>query len=242
MPTRSASDRGQTAIVTAHLWRLSRRDIPWALRAVARDRRRVRALPGARFVKLLGTSHGFTPFDADLQRWLLISAWPDALQGSAFEDSVIADGWHDRAVESWRAVLRPLSSRGRWAGREPFGTPTRHQAWAGPVAALTRARLSPRRAVGFWRSVPAVVAALDARPGLLASFGFGEAPLGYQGTFSVWSEQAALQDFAYRTPHKDAIARSARSRWFAEELFARFAVLDSYGTIDGCDPLNGRHL
>ena len=75
MPTRSASDRGQTAIVTAHLWRLSRRDIPWALRAVARDRRRIRALPGARFVKLLGTSHGFTPFDADLRRWLLISAW-----------------------------------------------------------------------------------------------------------------------------------------------------------------------
>ena len=110
----------------------------------------------------------------------------------------MADGWYDRAVESWRAVLRPLSSRGRWAGREPFGAPTRQQAWAGPVAAITRARLSPRRALGFWRSVRPVSRRWTARPGLLASFGFGEAPLGYQGTFSVWSEQAALQQFAYR--------------------------------------------
>ena len=233
------TDAGQNALVTAHVWRLPARHVPWALMAAARDRRRIRALPGARFVKLLGTSRGFRPRDADLRRWLMVSVWPGALEASSFEDSAVADAWYERAVESWRAVLRPLASRGRWAGSEPFGTPTRQEAWAGPVAALTRARLSPRRSLGFWRSVPAVSAALAGRPGLLASFGFGEAPLGYQGTFSVWSDEAALRSFAYGQPHRDVIARTSTARWFAEELFARFAVLDAYGTIDGCDPLTG---
>ena len=98
------------------------------------------------------------------------------------------------------------------------------------MLALTRARLRPRRAVTFWRAVPPVAAALRHAPGLLARFGVGEAPLGWQGTISVWRNTADLVDFAYRHPeHHAAIMRTAAERWYAEELFARFEVRDVLG-------------
>jgi hypothetical protein len=68
--------------------------------------------------------------------------------------------------------------------------------------------------------------------------GIGEAPLGLQGTFSVWDSTAALNAFAYDRPeHAAVVARTAQEGWYAEELFARLAVLSSRGTVDGADPL-----
>jgi hypothetical protein len=63
------------------------------------------------------------------------------------------------------------------------------------------------------------------------AFGVGEAPIGLQGTFSIWDSAATLREFAHRrSPHSAAIRQTAQAQWYAEELFARFAVLD----IDGC--------
>jgi hypothetical protein len=98
------------------------------------------------------------------------------------------------------------------------------------LLALTRARLRPHRAVAFWRAVPPVVAALRQAPGLLARFGIGEAPIGWQGTVSVWRDTTCLTEFAYRHPeHRAAITRTPREGWYAEELFARFEVCGLVG-------------
>ena len=71
---------------------------------------------------------------------------------------------------------------------------------------------------------------LDAAPGVLFRMGIGEAPVGLQGTFSVWRDSSALRDFAYREPaHAAVIERTTRTGWYAEDLFARFAVLDVTG-------------
>jgi hypothetical protein len=155
-----------------------------------------------------------------------------------------------------RRRLRLIHSRGRWAGVEPFGAPTTAQTATtttqtaptapetaptttqtaatapqsdGPILALTRARLKAGKAVTFWRAVPPVANALnDDRP--LAAFGIGEAPIGWQGTVSVWRNAADLAAFAYRHPeHRAAIIRTSTEGWYAEELFARFAVLDVAG-------------
>jgi hypothetical protein len=86
--------------------------------------------------------------------------------------------------------------------------------------------------------VPPVSADLHAAPGLRLALGIGEAPLGLQGTFSVWDSLSALNAFAYRrAPHAAVIERTQREGWYAEELFARFAVLSTAGTLDGADPL-----
>ena len=98
------------------------------------------------------------------------------------------------------------------------------------MLALTRARLRARRAATFWRAIPPVAAALRDAPGLLARFGVGEAPLGWQGTVSVWRDPTDLVAFAYRHPeHRAAIMRTPTEGWYAEELFARFEVRDVVG-------------
>lgn len=225
-------------LVTLHLWRVTGRAVPRALLRMGRDRQRVRRTPGVTFAKLLGTGDGrtFTVRDADPLRWGLLACWSEAGAAEAFEHSPVITGWQRDAAESLRLDLRPLASRGRWSGRTPFGEPVPVRA-DGPVAALTRARLRPRSALGFWRAVPAVSADLRDREGLRAAIGIGEAPVGLQGTFSVWDSAAALHAFARAEAHADVVARTEPERWYAEELFARFALTGGRGTLDGQDLL-----
>lgn len=225
--------------VTVHLWTVPRRQAVRAMTHLGLDRGAVRRTPGLTFGKLVGTGTGttFTPGDVDLGRWGLVAAWRTPADADAFlAHSPVVRRWRDLADESWHAHLHPLSSRGRWSGVEPFGqpAPSRHD---GPVAAITRARIRTGRALTFWRAVPPVSAELHSAPGLRFAIGIGEAPIGLQGTLSLWDSSAALRDFAYSQPaHTDAIARTATVGWYAEELFARFAVLSSGGTVNGRDP------
>lgn len=225
-----------SGVVTVHVWQVGAHRLPSTLRDVALDRRRVRALGGVRFAKLLGTSRSFALRDADPTRWALIVSWTSREAARGFDHSPAPRRWQARSDESWHAVLRPLASRGTWSRHRPFDV--QPGAWDGPVAAVTRARIAPRRAVAFWRAVPPVAADLAYRPGLCAAFGLGEAPLGVQGTFSLWRDAAALHAYAYRgEAHRAAIRQTAARRWYAEELFARFAVLSAAGSLDGRDPL-----
>ncbi len=229
-------------LTTLHLFRIPPRGVPRALARMALDRRRLRSTPGLAFWKLLGTGDGrtFDLRDADLRTWGLLAVWAADAAADRFERcSPVAAGWAGLAQERWRVTLRPVSAHGSWSGRQPFGSLAPAGA-PGPVAAITRARLRLRRAPGFWRAVPPVTADLARHPGLLLSVGIGEAPVGLQGTFSLWSDSAALRRFAYRgEAHRSVIRRTTTEGWYAEELFARFAVLGSSGTIFGGDPLAG---
>jgi hypothetical protein len=106
---------------------------------------------------------------------------------------------------------------------------------SGRIAALTRARLRAGAATSFWRAVPPVSADLSGRDGLLAAVGIGEAPVGLQGTFSLWEDGAAVNDFARSPAHAAVVARTEPERWYAEELFARFAVVGGRGRLQGVD-------
>lgn len=222
-------------MVTLHVWQVPPRTLPVALARMAVDPHRVRRLSGLRFAKLLGTGTGttFGVRDADPTRWALLASWDDAGAADSFDDSTVVRGWDAQAVERLRVRLRPLASRGAWSRRQPFGDP-QAQPHAGSVAALTRARIAPRKLATFWRAVPPVAADLHGQTGLRLAFGVGEAPVGWQGTFSVWESVAAMSDFAHRRAvHADAIRRTAEERWYAEELFARFAVLGVDGSYRG---------
>lgn len=225
-------------LVTVHVWTVPTGRIGWAASRMATDRRRVRRAPGATFAKLLGTGHGetFGIRDANPRRWALLMSWASADAATQWETSRTASRWRTVAEETWRVELAPLSSRGHWSKHTPFGEPTPRE-HVGPVVALTRARLKPRTAATFWKSVPPVAAAVHASAGLRFAMGVGEAPVGLQGTFSLWDSAAALKDFAYKdADHLDAIARTTSVGWYSEELFARLAVLASSGSVDGRDP------
>jgi hypothetical protein len=216
-------------LVTLHVWRVPPHRLGAAWLRMATEPRRVRALPGVRFAKLGGTGAGrtFGPGDADLTRYTALVVW----NGDGRPDDVNR-AWQGIAVQSARVDLTPVASRGSWSGVAPFGTPEPRRT-TGPVLALTRARLRPSRMLTFWRAVPPVAREVADAPGLLARMGFGEAPIGWQGTVSLWRSAADLTAFAYRHPvHRAVIARTPTDRWYAEELFARFAVLGISGDRD----------
>jgi len=230
--------QGVPALVTLHLWGVRTRQIPLALLNMGQHRRALRRAGGPAFAKLLGTGDGrtFTVRDADPHHWGLLATWRDPADAAAFELGPVARSWGRIASERLRVDLRPLSSRGEWAHRRPFGNPDA-SAYVGPVAALTRARIAPRQLLRFWRSVPPVSADLHRSPGLRLALGVGEAPVGLQGTFSLWESGSALTEFAHRRPaHLEAVRRTAELGWYTEELFARFAVLDIDGTFEGRSP------
>lgn len=210
--------------------------IPQAVLRMGLDRRHLARTPGLRFWKLMGTGDGrtFDARDADPLTWSLLAVWDDATALADFERrSPVAAAWRSLSEESWRADLRPLAASGRWSGCEPFEVQggARHD---GPVAAITRARLARGRMRRFWSAVPPVTADLHTHAGLRLAVGIGEAPVGLQGTFSVWDSPAALFGFAYRSPaHRRVIDETARQQWYTEELFARFAVVQTTGTVRG---------
>jgi hypothetical protein len=205
---------------------------------MALDRPHLRRVPGLRFAKLLGTGDGrtFTLRDADPHHWGLLAAWDDAEAAAAFAAGRTERAWARLATERLDVRMEPVASRGRWSGREPFGTPTPRRT-TGPVASITRARLRLRRARGFWAAVPPVSADLHEVPGLRLALGIGEAPIGLQGTFSLWDDADSLVDFAHRRAiHREVVERTATEGWYVEELFARFRVLSVEGTFAGRTP------
>jgi hypothetical protein len=228
-------------LVTFHLWGVARRHVPWAASRMMRHRSPLRRVPGLRFARLLGTGHGrtFTPGDADPRHWALLASWETPETAAAFEAGPVVAAWDAHSVERWRLGLRALSSSGLWSGRSPFGPQRKDIDVRGyPYAVLTRARLAPTKAVAFWRSVPPVAATAATARGLRFARGIGEAPVGLQATFSVWDDAAAASAFAFDSPaHRAVVDRTASARWYAEQLFARFAVIEASGRVDGRDPL-----
>ncbi len=230
-------------LVTLHVWGVPAGKVPSALAAMAFERRAVSRSADLTFYKLLGTgaAHTFTVRDADPRHWALLACWSDPRAVEAFERSPVARGWDARAAageggERLRVLMRPLASKGRWSGRAPFGDP-HPQPYDGPVAAVTRARLRASRTITFWRAVPPVSTRLAASPGLRLALGIGEAPLGLQGTFSLWDSPGALRAFAYESPeHLEAVRRTKSVGWYSEELFARLAVLEAHGSLGGIRP------
>jgi hypothetical protein len=226
-------------VVTLHLWGVPLRQVPGAMTRMATHRALISRGPGRPgFAKMLGTGDGrtFTVRDADPRHWGVLATWDGPAAADAFERGPVARSWARVAEERLRVTLRPLASRGAWSGRRPFGEPVPSR-YDGPVAALTRARITARRMVTFWRSVPPVSADLHRSAGLRLAVGIGEAPVGLQGTFSLWDSAESLTDFAHRrAPHQLAVRRTAELGWYAEELFARFAVLDVEGTFAGRAP------
>ena len=231
------------ATVTAHVWRIAPRHIPAALASAGLDPPRLRRLPGVRFVKLLGTSRDFSVRQTDPTRWMLIMSWSGPRPLGGVPPRALPLTLRRYATECWSAALVPLSSRGQWSRRDPFVVAAQAGAVqsappTGPVIALTRARLRAPELIRFWRGVPPVALAAASSAGLRAGFGVGEAPLGVQGTFSVWDDAEALRNFAYRgVAHRRVVAQTRSRQWYAEELFARFEVAASSGTIDGADPV-----
>ena len=141
--------------------------------------------------------------------------------------------WSKKSQSQFSAQLSPISVNGAWSKKSPFDQiPKVTNDWSGKVVAITRARIKWRKNVIFWSSVPPVTTSLRSSPGLISAIGIGEAPIGLQGTFSIWESGEAIKNFAYSgAAHKEAIKATHRHAWYAEEMFARFALIESRGSL-----------
>jgi len=218
-----------TDVTVIYFWKIKSSKVGFALLRMALDRGALRGIKGVRFAKMLGTGKGetFTPRDADANRWGALIVLDDA-NLEMLDNSKMINRWRANSISEVRYLLDPISSHGLWAKVNPFAYATSQT--DGEVIAITRARIKWFQNFRFWRAVPPVTQSLHSSPGLINTIGIGEAPIGLQGTFSHWRTGADLRNFAYKgAAHQDAIAATERHQWYAEELFARFAVRDIRG-------------
>ena len=218
-------------ITVVYFWRIKMVFLPIAIVFMAINKIQLKRLPGISFVKMLGTGKGesFTPKDADPTRWgILVTVSENQI--SNLDKSFVIRSWQKICKKEYRVILKPISSHGFWSRKQPFSV--ENFDWSAKIAAVTRARIVWRKNLIFWRAVPPVTESLHQSPGLLNAIGIGEAPIGLQGTFSVWKDAASLRDFAYKgRAHSEAIKATSAQQWYSEELFARFAVIEERGLL-----------
>jgi len=215
----------------------------WVLGQMGAARLSFMRMPEVGFYKLCGTGpgHGFTP-KPNTAVWAILATWPDAETAQArITSAPVYRRWRNHAAENWTILLEPTSSRGQWSGQQPF-TPT-DSANTGPVVALTRASMRLSTFLRFWRRVPDISAVIGSDPNVIFKIGIGEVPLLHQVTFSIWPDTATMANFARGNgPHGRAIQAVRAENWFSEELYARFRILDDWGTWGGRRPLDPKDI
>lgn len=149
------------------------------------------------------------------------------------------NGWFSFfKCETYHLLLEPLESHGSWDGQKPFGDKLQHSSYDGPIAVLTRATIRLNKLKYFWENVAPVAALMGKAKGFQFSVGVGEIPWVKQATFSVWESKEDMKAFAYgMREHAEVIKKTRKQNWYSEEMFTRFRILKTSGSIRGVDPL-----
>lgn len=207
----------------------------WAFTQMGLGPGQLRSVPGMQFSRLLGSGagNGFS-IRPNLGVYAFMVVWDDRSRAEAF---FAGHPWWQRVrshrQEEWTAWLSTTMVHGQWDGQTPFQVRSSYDP-AGPVAVLTRATIRKRFLPQFWRYVPRVSESVEEHRQRLLSIGVGEYPLFMQATFSLWESGKAMQEYAYRSKYHSEVVRKTRELgWYSEELFARFALLDSTGSWSG---------
>ena len=223
-------------ITAIYLWRIPAKRAPQAIWHMASARFALRRNTSIAFYKLIGTGTGetFTPRDADPTLWGLILTLDESAL-PAFDNSSVVKNWRGFALSEVRYLATAISAHGNWSGAQPFIADTElAKSWEGKVLAITRARIRWHKNLRFWRAVPPVIESLHGFSGVERAIGIGEAPIGLQGTLSIWESSAAVREFAYRgAAHQEAIRLTESLNWYSEELFARFALREVRDSTTG---------
>jgi len=212
----------------------------WAMSRMAIVPRRLKNENRISFFKMLGTGGGYGySIKPDFSTYALLTVWDSREAAEEFEsDAPVMRRFRQHAKEIYSIFMRPIQSRGKWSGINPF-IPVQPTEDKFIVAVLTRATLKAKYYVPFWRRVGKVSRSHAASSGTMFTKGIGERPWTTQATFSVWESLGDMQKFAYgaNKPHMEAIQNVRKKNGFKEELFAWFIPLFSRGTWKGEQPV-----
>ena len=229
-------------LTTLTLFTLRPNQKRWGLAQMGTSPPQLQRVAGLQFFKLAGSgaANGFGLWP-NLHRYGLLAVWDSAETAATFfAEHPLWQEYRERSAEIWTLDLLPLKSHGLWDGVQPFDylTPGTVVPDNAPVAVLTRASIRWQKTWRFWQYVAPTSAALARADGVRVAIGLGELPIIRQATFSVWESTQKMQQYAYRdATHRDVIKLTRQENWYGEELFARFQVLRSEGTLDGKNPL-----
>ncbi|MEO6584226.1 MAG: spheroidene monooxygenase [Ferruginibacter sp.] len=216
--------------------------IPFAFLAMAVFRLPLSLNKNISFYKLMGCGKNGT-FDKqpDLQQWAILAIHHRSVNSIQDRLGNFIFKWFKKFdCEIYTILLQPLEGRGTWDGNEVFGKLPLKSDYAGPVATLTRATIRLDKLKYFWQHVAPVANKLQTANGFLLSVGIGEVPWIKQATFSVWQSKEDMINFAYQMKeHTEVIRKTRKQRWYSEDMFVRFAIAGSEGTLKGKDPLQG---
>jgi hypothetical protein len=194
------------------------------------------------FYKLMGCGKNGT-FDIipDLNQWAILATHTSADHVSSDIKNLYGNfinRWIKIfAREQFTLMLAPLQGHGLWDGKSPFQT-SAIQYESGLIGTLTRATIRPSRLRAFWKAVPSVASNIQSAAGFRFSVGIGEIPWIKQATFSLWNSEDDLKSFAYKMKaHREVIQDTRAQNWYSEELFYRFRLIHSFGSIHGRNPL-----
>jgi hypothetical protein len=194
------------------------------------------------FYKLMGCGRNGT-FDVqpDLRQWAIFTIQPEMVQATDHRRQYGKLVYHWIRLfngEVYTLWLTPVAGHGQWDGREPFGPLPRQATTDGRMAVLTRATIRLNKLRYFWKNVAPVAQQMLRAPGFEYSVGIGEIPWIKQATFSVWQDAGAMKNFAYGdSRHQEVIRQTRQQNWYSEDLFVRFRIDASMGTLRGKDPL-----
>lgn len=192
-----------------------------------------------RFYKLMGSGKNGT-FDIrpDLRQWAILAVFdkelPNEISTKKLYGKRIAAWWKRCHCEVMTIAIEPIEGHGTWDGKECFGALPKTTSYEGAIAVLTRATIRLNKASAFWKNVKAASELVRKSPGFITSFGIGEAPWIKQATFSIWQNKKAMKEYAYKMKeHQQVIQKTRKENWYSEEMFVRFKVLWTSGTLEG---------
>lgn len=233
--------------VSLTILRYRKRFIPFALLSMMLFRLPLWLNKKISFWKLLGTGKNGT-FDKhpDWQQWGILGVQNSKLNVEGLEPvdlghpdinkhlyGAFIAGWIKLFnCEVWTIILEPIEGHGSWDRKKVFGELPVRTEYEGRIAVLTRATIRLSRLKNFWANVNSVAEQMNNAKGLVGSLGIGEMPWIKQATFSIWESKEAMKDFAYQMKeHAEVIRKTRAEKWYSEDMFTRFKILGTIGTI-----------
>ncbi|KQS28457.1 DUF3291 domain-containing protein [Pedobacter sp. Leaf194] len=222
-------------IVALTITKFRNRTIPFAFIGMAILRLPLMLNRNCRFWKLMGSGkNAQVDLGPDFKHWAILTTWDNKADCDQFyQNSFVINWFRFFGFEEFTILLNPLSSHGLWAGKQPFTVKDKKN--ADPrVAVITRAAIRFKKLKEFRSNIKRAAIEMRKSEGYILSAGVGENPFLDQATFSIWENVECMKNYAYKSvDHSDVIKLTRQRKWYSEELFARFEIIESHGTLNG---------
>ena len=216
----------------------------WAFTQMQLAHRHLANIKGCSFYRLMGTGkrNGFDP-RPDFSTYALLMVWEDEFAAKSFMNkSNLISTYISKSERHFTFYMKNIKSHGVWSGVNPFEASEEKQTQNTPIAVITRATIKWSKMRAFWSYVPRSEEGIHTNPGLLYTKGIGEWPIRQMATFSIWTNEKAMRDFAYKEDgHLGAIRKTRELNWYSEELFSRFLPIEITGNwkLQGLEAVSG---